>query len=166
MSLIDVRVGDKVVVCKTDGRAIAEVVRVTPDSIYCRGGIRYIRSSGRRWGQYSELIVAATPAFLAEVCEEVAARQRREQEARDQIEAPMRPLCYLCGRPCQPGQDLIQGIAVRMRADGVLIPRDDAGDDLTVHRACIDGKRQPDAAKRSVRSGVSVGRADVLGFLE
>lgn len=83
----------------------------------------------------------------------------------------MKRLCHVCGKPCCPGEDLVQGISVKMDDKGRLTPTTDASRDLTVHRSCIDPGVRPSLAAEpvqtdeSVKTGVVIERADVLGFL-
>ena len=77
----------------------------------------------------------------------------------------MERLCHICHRSCRPGEDLVQGIPVRMDSRGVLIPDADPGGDRTMHKGCIEALRQPSLARGLARPGVTVERADVLGFL-
>lgn len=84
--------------------------------------------------------------------------------------------CPICEKPCLPGEDLIQGIAVSLQPNGVKRPLTDSSLDITIHRDCIKAAHQrggkpttvevkPKAAQPPAKPGVKVERADVLSFL-
>lgn len=85
-------------------------------------------------------------------------------------------LCPICGKPCGPGQDLIQGIPVKLDYTGKRDLASDPSGDATLHVACIEAARQmmgrvappeelPKPVNPLAKSGVTIERADILSFL-